>query len=152
MGARELLLLGHIMFAVIWIGSHIGMLWLGARASREGPARMVQYVADSIWLGGGLQAVSGVLVLLFGGALVVVDGFGFGDLWILLGLIGFVVLLVMGAGYMTPQSRQIIALAEQKGADAAEVRTKIQAVRRVAILQAVLMIAIVLDMIAKPGM
>jgi uncharacterized membrane protein len=152
MGARELLLLGHIMFAVIWIGSHIGMLMLGARARREGPARMVQFVADSIWLGNGLQAGSAILVLLFGGALVVVDDFGIGDLWILLGLIGFAVLLAMGAGYMTPQSRRIIELAGQKGADAAEVQGKIQTVRQVSIAQSVVMVAVVLDMIVKPGL
>jgi uncharacterized membrane protein len=151
MGARELLLLGHIMFAVIWIGSHIGMVTLGARARREGPARMVQVAADSIWLGNGLQSVSALLVLLFGGALVVVDDFGFADLWILLGLIGFAVLLVTGAGAMT-QLRRIIELADQKGADAPEIQDKIQTVRLISIVQSVVMVAIVLDMIAKPGL
>jgi uncharacterized membrane protein len=152
MGARELLLLGHIMFAVIWIGSHIGMLMLGARARREGPDRMVRFVADSIWLGNGLQAVSAILVLLFGGALVVVDDFGISDLWILLGLIGFAVLLAMGAGYMTPQSRRIVELAEQHGAEAAEVQGKIRTVRLVSVAQSAVMVAVVLDMIVKPGL
>ena len=152
MGVRELLLLGHIMFAVVWIGSHVGMLVLGARARREGPDRIVQYVADTVWLGNGVQAVSAVLVLVFGGVLVVVDGFGFADLWILLGLLGFAALLAMGAGYLTPQSRRILATAAAKGADDAEVLSRFTTVRRVAIGQTAVMVLVVLDMIAKPGL
>jgi uncharacterized membrane protein len=152
MGARELLLLGHIMFAVVWIGSHVGMLFLGGRARREGPARMVRFVADSVWLGNGLQAVSAILVLIFGGALVVVDGFGFTDLWILLGLLGFALLLGIGAGYLTPQSRRILETAEAKGAEDPGVQSRIQTVRRAAVLQTVVMVLVVLDMIAKPGL
>jgi uncharacterized membrane protein len=152
MGARELLLLGHIMFAVIWIGSHIGMLALGARARREGPARTIQILTDSAYLGNGLQTVSAILVLLFGGALMAVDDFGIGELWILLGLIGFAVLLAIGAGYLTPQLRRIIQLAEQDGPEAPEVQAKIKATWQVSIVQSVVMIAIVFDMIVKPGM
>ncbi|SMD23266.1 DUF2269 family protein [Kibdelosporangium aridum] len=147
---REVLLLGHISFAAIWIGSHIGMLAIGSRALREGPERTVQFIHDSDWLGNRLQAVSAILALLFGIALVVVVGFSFGDLWILLGILGFIILLIMGIGYLTPQSRKILEAAEQHGAGAPDVQAKIKTVRRVAIAQAAVMLLIVLDMVAKP--
>ncbi|MBP2331168.1 putative membrane protein [Kibdelosporangium banguiense] len=149
---RELLLLGHIVFAIIWIGSHILLIALGRRASKGGPVKMVEFIGDSRWLATRLQGPAAFLVLFCGVLLVVEDGFGFTDLWIALALLGFATLLVVTATYLLPEYKQIIQLAESYGADAPDAQAKIRKVVQVMRIDSVVMIAIVLDMIIKPGL
>lgn len=149
---RELLLLGHIGFAMVWIGSHVLLLVLGRRARRRGPAELVRFVADSRWLATRLQGPAAFLVLVFGVGLVVVDGFEFTNFWIVLGLLGFAVLLAVTATSLLPDYRRILHLAGRYGADAPDVQALIRKVGRVTRIDSVVMAAIVLDMIAKPGL
>jgi uncharacterized membrane protein len=149
---RDFLLLGHITFAMIWIGSQIGMHVLATRIRKAGPDRLMDYIGDVEWLGNRLQAPAALLVVIFGVLLVLEDGFSFGSLWIILGLLGFIVVMGIASGYLVPQTRQIRELATAHGVEAPDVQAKIKSVLRVSSLESVLMIAIVLDMVAKPGL
>src|ERR1044072_6374290 len=104
---RELLLLGHILFAAVWVGSQILLIALASRARRAGPAKMVEFIGDAQWLGTRLQGPAAFLGLICGILLVVVDGFEFTDFWILLGLLGFAFLLVITATFLLPEYKQI---------------------------------------------
>lgn len=152
MGVRELLLFGHIGFAMIWVGSHICVQVLAMRVRGATPARTLEFVTDVEWLGRRLQGPAALMVLVFGILLVIQDEFSFMATWIVLALVGFAVLVVIAGGYLVPQTRRILALAEERGADAPEVQTRIKAVTRVARAEAVVMLAIILDMVVKPGL
>src|SRR5437667_12324488 len=104
---RDFLLLGHITFAMIWVGSQIGMHVLASRIRKAGPDRTLDYITDVEWLGNRLQGPAAILVVVFGILLVIKDGFGFGTLWIILGLLGWVVVMGIATGYLVPQTRQI---------------------------------------------
>jgi uncharacterized membrane protein len=149
---RDFLLLGHITFAMVWIGSHLLLVVLARRARQGGPADLVGFVADSRWLAWWLQGPAAFLVLLFGIVLMFEDGFVVTEWWILLGLAGFAVLFGVAATYLLPECREILALAEKYGPDAADVQHRIGRVVRTLRIDSGLMVLIVLDMIVKPGL
>ncbi|MEV4314393.1 DUF2269 family protein [Actinocrispum sp. NPDC049592] len=147
---RDLLLWGHISFAMIWIGSQIGVHFLSARIRKASPDLLLEHIKGVEWLGNRVQGPAALLVLLCGIGLVIVDEYGFTRLWILLGIVGFVVVMGIAGGYLVPQTRQILRLAGEHGLDAPDVQAKIASVLRVSTIDSVLMILIVLDMVAKP--
>jgi hypothetical protein len=147
---REFLLLGHILFAIIWIGSQITTQVLAVRV-RKSPERTLEFLKDIDWLGNRLQGPSAVLTLIFGILLVIVVEWPFA-LWTALGLIGWVAVMAVAGGYLVPQTRKLIALAGQHGIEAPDVQAKLKTVLNVTKVATVLLILIVLDMIAKPGM
>jgi uncharacterized membrane protein len=149
---RELLLLGHILFAAAWIGSHVLLIVLANRARKAGPAKLVEFIGDAQWLGMRLQGPAAFLVLICGILLVIEDGFEFTDFWILLALLGFAILLAVTATYLLPAYKEIRQLAERYGNDAPDAQAKIRKVIQVLRIDSVVMIAIVLDMITKPGL
>lgn len=147
---REFLLLGHILFVIIWIGSQITMQVLAVRI-RKSPERTLDFLKDIDWFSSRLQGPSTLLTLIFGILLVVVVEWPF-KLWIILGIVGWVVVMLIAGGYLIPQTRKLIALATQQGIEAPDVQAKLKTVLNVTLVATVLLVLIVLDMIAKPGM
>jgi uncharacterized membrane protein len=147
---RELLLWGHITFAMIWIGSQIGVHAISSRIRKNSPDRLLEHIDNVEWLGNRVQGPAAVLVLIFGVLLVIKDGLGFAQLWVIIGLLGFVVIMGIATGYLVPQTRQVRELAGKHGLDAPDVQEKIKSVLRISNVESGLMVLIVLDMVAKP--
>lgn len=147
---REFLLLGHILSAIVWIGSQITMQVLAVRV-RKTPERTLDFLKDIDWLGNRLQGPATLLTLIFGILLVIVVEWPFA-LWIALGLIGWVLVMAIAGGYLIPQTRRLIALATQHGIEAPDVQAKLKSVLNMTKVGTLLLVLIVLDMIAKPGM
>lgn len=148
---RDLLLLGHITFAMIWIGSQIGMHALATRVRNAPADRQMAYIDDVEWLGNKLQGPASIMVLIFGILLVITDPVPAQTLFVIFGVLGWVVVMGIATGYLVRQTKQIRALAGQHGIEAADVQAKIRTVLRVSWFESILLVIIVFNMIAKPG-
>lgn len=140
----------HVLFAIVAVGANITYsVWI-ARAARE-PAhtgyalRGIKFLDDRI----ANPAYGGLLVL---GILLVLGGpWEFSEVWV---AVAIGLYLVMGAVALTiysPTLTKLIAAYEANGSDSAEFAALSGRSRIVGIALAVIVIAIIVLMVVKPG-
>jgi uncharacterized membrane protein len=145
----EFLLFVHIAVAIIWVGGGLMMQFFGLRASMSGdPRRLgelgedIEWIANRVFIPASLTAfVSGVLLV------VESDFYGFGDDWIVLGLLLYATTFLAGLLFLGPESARIGKLIEERS-PAAGPRT--QRLIMLARLDLVLLFLLVYVMAVKP--
>ena len=152
MGWYEFLLFAHIAMAAIWVGGGVAIQFFALRIMKAtDPMRMADFGQDVEWVGNrvfipasGLAVVSGVLLVIES------DFWGFGDDWIVIGLILFGITFLAGALFFGPESGRLGKLAETEGPTSPAVQAKMQ--RLLALSRADLMVLfmIIFVMATKP--
>jgi hypothetical protein len=83
--------------------------------------------------------------------LLVVDGpWTFGELWVVLGLIGFALTFLPGYVFLSPESKRIREAIAREGPGGPEVRRRVRRVLLVSRTATLLLLFLVADMILKP--
>ena len=142
----------HVLSAVIWVGAGIGITILGTRASRStDPADIVKIGRDAGWLGTRFFVPASLSTLIFGIITVLVGDWSFGDTWIIVGLAGFGLSFIIGAGFLGPQSEKVADLADEHGETHPIVVQQVKKVMAVSRVDQLIILAVVLDMVVKPG-
>jgi uncharacterized membrane protein len=147
----ELLLFGHIICAVAWVGSSIGMQLQSTRALRRGQDRVAEFMDDVEWLGNRLQGPSAMLVILFGILLVLKGQWGFGRLWIILAIIAVAVSFVIAAFYLMPETKRVAQLVRSQGATDATTQARLRRVMLVSRVELLILVVVIFLMAVKPG-
>lgn len=148
----ELLLFGHLLFVVAWVGTDIAMQVLSLRVIAAGPDRTAAFLSDVEWLGTRLLTPSALLVVVFGFGLLSELDYSVGDTWIWLALAAFAASFIAGAGFLGPESGRIGNLVAERGADDPEVQARIRRILLVSRIELVILILVILDMVVKPGL
>lgn len=140
----------HVLMAIVWVGGAVMSQILISRL-RSDPPRMVKTAGDIEWFGTHIFLPSSLILLAMG--LWMVLGFDFYELttgWILIGLIGIVITIITGAGYLGPQTKKLNAAVEEKGVDDPGVVAQIEKLFKVSRIDLVVLIIVVLAMVLKP--
>ena len=150
MSFYELLLFGHVVAAIVWLGSGILLHVQAFRAERAHDDEGLRRVAvDSAELSLKLFVPASLTVLVLG-LLLVADGpWSFDYLWIVLGLAGYLATFLTGILVMKPGSEEIAEVLDRDGMtpDARVLIRKILAKGRV---DAVVLYLVVAVMVLKP--
>jgi hypothetical protein len=149
----ELLLFIHILATIVWLGAGFLSLVLAIwydRESDEGAIR--RFLVDQERLAPRLFVPSSLVVVLMGIALVIEsEAWGFDQLWIVLGLMGFAATFVTGLFLIKPESEQIGAAVEREGG---RLNPRLRADIRKLIVKArvdqIVLAVVIFDMVAKP--
>lgn len=154
MSLYELLLFGHITAAILWIGAGFSLLVLGLLADR---ARDDEGLKAALFGVNRLANVyfipASLAVLVFGIALVLESSaWSFGQLWIVLGLIGYFLTFVTGVAVLKPRGEAIGRMLEESGGTMTPESTlagrKLMTLARI---DYVVLFLVVFDMVAKPS-
>ena len=140
----------HVLMAIVWIGGAITTQILVTRLRKE-PSRMVRTAMDIEWMGNHVFLPSSLILLAMG--LWMVLGFDIWELttpWVLIGLIGIVLTIITGAGYLGPQIKKVHALVEEKGIDDPGVATLLERLFKISRIDLTVLIIVVLAMVLKP--
>jgi hypothetical protein len=148
----ELLLFGHLLFVVAWVGTDIALQVLSLRILSAGPERSADFLSDIEWLGTRLLTPAALLVVVFGFGLISELDYSVGDTWIWLALAAFVASFIAGAGFLGPESGRIGNLVAERGADDPEVQARIRRILLVSRIELVILVLVILDMVVKPGL
>jgi uncharacterized membrane protein len=106
----DTLLFAHILAAAVWVGGGIVLLVLGTRLARVSDHAGLKSVFDqSSWLSQRIFTPVALLVLLLGILLVLEGPWSFGDLWVVLGLVGFALTFLTGLFVLMPQANRVDA-------------------------------------------
>ena len=142
----------HVLSAVVWVGAGLLLTIIAIRAGRSAdPAQLVKLGRDAGWLGTRFFVPSALSTLIFGVITVLVGDWSFGDTWIIIGLVGFALSFGIGAGFLGPQSEKIGELADEHGETHPIVVQHVKKVLAVTRVDQLIILAVVLDMVIKPG-
>ena len=148
----ELLLFAHISTAVIWVGGSTMMQFFGLRAIQAAdPRRLAEVGGDIEWIGNRVLIPASALAVVTGILLVIDSDFwGFGDDWIVLGLLLFAITFLAGALFFGPESGRLGKLAEAEGPTSPAVQAKLRRLLALSRADLMLLFLIIFDMSVKP--
>ena len=139
----ELLLAIHLLAAILWIG---GGYALTVIARRLAPADRMTVAPYFNWYGGKvIPAAAGVLILAGIGLVLELDHVGFGDAWVIIGIVGWLISGFLGARVIGP-------IGEKLQTAAPEARDALFArLLSASYIDTVVVTLVVIDMAVKPG-
>lgn len=153
MSLYELLLVGHIAAAILWLGAAFALVVLGLLADRANDEEAMKSTLDQ---NNRLSTVyfipSSLLVVLFGLALVAEsEAWSFGQLWIVLGLVGYALTFVTGIAVIKPRGEKIGKMIGRAGGRMTpEAMLEGRRLLTLARIDQVVLFLVVVDMVAKP--
>lgn len=150
MSYYEILLFLHIAAAAIWLGSgfFLQMLVFRAGATENGP--LLQGVAsNSGWLAQRVFIPASLVVLIVGILLTIEGPWSFGDLWIVLGLVGYAFSFLVGILFLEPEGKRIGAA--MAAGDDAQARWRVSRINTVSRIELVVLYLVLASMALKPS-
>ena len=150
MSFYELLLFGHVVAAIVWLGAGILLHVQAFRAERAHDDEGLRRVAvDSAELSLKLFVPASLSVLVLG-LLLVADGpWSFDYLWIVLGLLGYLATFLTGVLVMKPGSERIAEVLDRDGMTQ-EARVLIRKILAKGRVDTVVLYLVVAVMVLKP--
>jgi uncharacterized membrane protein len=148
----ELLLFLHVTSVIIWLGAGFLFAVLVFGAERAGDAQKeASHHQDAGWLATRLFIPASFSSLVFGLWLVADSpAWDFDQLWINVGLVGWLASFGLGFFYFKPEGARIGALVESQGPGSAEARYRIRRLNIVDRFQTTILFLVVADMVIKP--
>jgi uncharacterized membrane protein len=145
----EFLLFFHIGMAVIWVGGTVMMHLFGMRAlATRDTARLATLGKDIEWIATRTFTPASLLAFVSGILLVIEsDFYGFGDDWIVIGLVLYAATFLAGVLYLGPESGRVGKL---MAAGSPEAGRRMQRLIILSRLDVVLLWLILYDMAVKP--
>ena len=147
----DLLLLIHLVVVIVWLGAGVTTDLLFLRAERTGDPRELGKQGEiQEWLAPRLFVPAAVATLV-SGILVTWDGpWGFGDVWILIGLAGWLASFGVGFLFLKPQGEKMKEIVARFGPTSVEARRQSRRLGVVARAQLLALFLVVADMVLKP--
>ena len=146
----ELLLTLHILAIATWFGSGLAITAMGHIALRTGPEAFGAFVLPATKWAGRAHPAAGVVLLLTGFAMVFDADWDF-ELWLILGLTGLVLAMGLGGALIGRTAEGIATRVEGGTITAEELTTSAQQLLLYTRIDAVILVLVIVDMVAKPG-
>lgn len=141
----------HILMATIWVGGAITLQVYAALAMRAGPQQTADFAKNAEFIGQRVFMPASVILLLLGLWMVFGwDYWGLTDVWVLVGLAGVAFSIIVGTGFVGPESGRIGRLVAEKGMDDPEVTTRVTKILRISRIELVVLVVVIWDMAYKP--
>ena len=142
----------HVGFAVFWVGGGLLLTALALRAERShDPDEIARIARQAMFVGEKLFAPAGGIVLLMGIVMVINSPeIGFGDTWVIIGLIGFAISFVTGIAVLAPRARRLVELFDTVGSTAPQTQAAIREILLISRVDVAVLVIVVFDMLMKP--
>lgn len=142
----------HVGFAVFWVGGGLLLTALALRAERSDDPNEIAHIArQATFAGEKLFAPAGGIVLAMGIAMVINSPeIGFGDAWVIIGLVGFAISFVTGIAVLAPRAKRIVELTDTVGAASPQTQAAIREILLISRVDIAVLVIVVFDMLMKP--
>jgi uncharacterized membrane protein len=141
----------HVTFAVIWVGGGTLLAILGLMAERQrDPVALANIARQAALVGQRVFSPAAVVVLVMGIAMMTNGSLDWNQFWVSFGLLGFLSSLVVGIGFLAPQSRRVSTLIESDGVESAAAQAGIAKILVLARYDMAVLLLVVFDMVLKP--
>ena len=146
----ELLLFLHVLTAVVWVGGGIALNFIGTRLIAAGTAAEIGGFTRQLEWVGTRVFMPASLVLLLAGIFMTIDAWSFDELWIALGIGGFLYSFINGAFFIGPLSGRTGKLLVERGADDPEVSSNIKKLFFFGRIELFVLVIVIWAMTMKP--
>jgi Predicted integral membrane protein (DUF2269) len=149
----ELLLTLHLLAIATWFGSGLAITVMGFRALKAGTGPFSSLVVNASAWASRAHPAAGVLLLLTGIGMVADAGYSFGELWIVIALAGIFAAMGVGGGLIGRTSAELVQSIGANGGTLAE--TERPAAERLLLysrIETAILVIVIIDMVAKPGL
>jgi uncharacterized membrane protein len=144
----------HVLAAVVWVGGAATVQVYALLALRTNdPVRVAAFAKDTEFVGTRIFLPSS-LILLVSGMFTLHDSTGlwsYSQGWVQFALVVIALSIVTGAGYLGPESGRIAKGIAAGGVESPEVQQRIRRIFLVSRVELVFLLAVVFDMVVKPG-
>jgi uncharacterized membrane protein len=141
----------HVIAAVLWIGGGFLLMLLGIAAERKrDPVELATVARQAAMVGEKFFAPAGIVVVAMGIAMMVNTNWGWGKFWVIAGLVGYAITFTIGVGVLSPMTKKIAALTEEKGPADPETAAAITRVLQIVRIDVAMLLLVVVDMVVKP--
>jgi uncharacterized membrane protein len=143
------LLFVHVAMAVIWVGGGLMMQFFALRTKMSGEAERMAVLGEDIeWIANRVFIPGSLLAFLTGLLLVIEsDFYGFGDDWIVIGLVLYAISFFSGILFLGPESGRIGKLTAEGSPQAGPRMARLVFFAR---LELILLFGLIYDMTVKP--
>ena len=150
---REWVLLGHVLFAIIWMGGSVYVEALTANAKRRSdPIALGVLFRDTSAMNQRLFAVTSSLTIAFGFWLIFIrPSFRFEMLWIVVSILLVGASVTTDLFYAAPRSREALDIIYDKGAADPDAAVLIEQVITAGRLRSAVLLIVLFLMIFKPA-
>ena len=146
----EFLLFIHVLMAIVWVGGNIHLQIIGARLmAANDPVQIGGFSKQADWIGTRVLTPA-ALVIVIAGVFMTLDRWDFEQLWIIIGIAGFLYSFVNGAFFLGPVSGKTGKLMEERGAEDSQVQTNLRRLFTLSRIELVILIVVVWAMTMKP--
>ncbi len=151
MSYYEILLFLHVLAAIVWIGGGFMILALVFRAERTHDGLLLKKIAEnSKWLAQRVFIPFSLAVLVLGILLTIEGPWGFGDLWIVLGLAGYAASFLTGILFLEPEGKRIDAAMTAHGPESPQAAHHVRRINVVQRMEMTILFLVVAVMALKP--
>jgi uncharacterized membrane protein len=142
----------HVGFAVFWVGGGLLLTALALRAERStDPEDLATVARQATFVGQRLFAPASGVVLAMGIVMVINSPeIGFGDTWVIIGLVGFAISFVTGIAVLAPRAKRLVELFDTVGAAAPQTQAAIREILLISRVDVAVLVIVVFDMLMKP--
>ena len=141
----------HVVAAAIWVGGAFIMQAYALRITRSNDARRTADFAKDTEVVSMRVFIPATWVLLLAaiGMMINLD-WSWGQNWVLLGLISWILSFVVGAGFLGPESGRIAKIIESEGPESPAAQARIRRILLISRLELVILLTVVVNMVVKP--
>jgi uncharacterized membrane protein len=142
----------HVLSVIVWVGGGIMFQILLARARKAGPESTAEFNRHAEWTSQRVFMPASFAALISGVVTVIVGSYDWADAWIAIGFVGFFLSAINGMAILGPTAKKMKAVVEERGPNdpvAAHMARRLDLFGKVDL---VVLIAVVFDMIVKPGL
>lgn len=143
----------HVVAAVVWVGGDVTLTTLGIVFERRGEGDTLAALGRmGAWIGTRVYTPALFIVIGFGLAMMFEADLDFGQLWVILGLVGWTIAAAVGVGFVGPELGRIDETAQKHGPDSPEVAARVRRLFMIFRFDTAVLVLIVLDMVVRPGL
>jgi uncharacterized membrane protein len=148
----DLLLTVHVLAAALWVGGSAFALAVGYYLRNRDIETRMEYTRWTEWLGPRFFAPLSIAVIVAGPLLADDIGYDFDQTWLTIGFVGWFLSFLIGVGFYPREGKKREQLVEQHGAGHELVAKSVDRVLRVASIDTLIIVLVVIDMTTKPGL
>lgn len=146
----DFLLFVHVLMAIVWVGGNIHLQIIGARLVAANDAiQLAGFSKQAEWIGTRVLTPS-ALVIVIAGVIMTLDRWDFEQLWIIIGIAGFLYSFINGAAFLGPLSGKTSKLLETRGPEDSQVQANIRKLFTYGRIELAILIVVVWAMTMKP--
>ena len=146
----EFWLFVHVLMAIVWVGGNIHLQIIGARLTAANDSiQLAGFSKQAEWIGTRVLMPSAIVIVI-AGVIMTLDRWDFEQLWIIIGIAGFLYSFINGAAFLGPLSGKTAKLIDERGAEDPQVQNNIRRLFLYGRIELGILIVVVWAMTMKP--